>query len=307
MRSYRTMDAGPFGSMGMTPGVKLLLIANVAVFVVQTLMRDYGGRQVGPVTEYLGFIPSLAMRGFEVWRFVTYMFLHGGITHILFNMIGLWMFGSQIESRWGRGPFLVYYLVCGLGGALTYGLFNLFGMESFVPMVGASGAIYGILLAYGMMFPESVILLAMIVPIKAKYAVILFGLIELLSTMSGSGGGVAHLAHLGGMASGFLFLRLTIPSLRTGLRLRAPWGRAGGRRRPKVVRPDAGVWTGGPSRPAGDQPRGGAGGPGGPRPADESPAADKAEVDAVLDKISREGLQSLTAREQEILRRAGRR
>lgn len=304
MRSYRTMDAGPFGGMGMTPGVKTLLIINVAVFVVQTLLRDYVGRQVGPITENFGFIPSLAIRGFEVWRFVTYMFLHGGLTHLLFNMIGLWMFGSQIEARWGRGPFLLYYVVCGLGGALTYGLFNLFGMESFVPMVGASGAIYGILLAYGLMFPESVILLAMIVPIKAKYAVILFGLIELLSTMSGTSGGVAHLAHLGGMATGFLFLRLTIPSLRAGTALRSPWGRWGGRKRPKVVRPDAGVWKGGASRPAGDQPRGGNGGS---RPADDPPSADKAEVDAVLDKISREGLQSLTAREQEILRRAGRR
>jgi len=304
MRSYRTMDAGPFGGMGMTPGVKALLIVNVAVFVVQTLLRDYSGRQMGPLTGNFGFIPGLAIRGFEVWRFFTYMFLHGGLTHLLFNMIGLWMFGSQIESRWGRGPFLLYYLVCGLGGALTYGLFNLFGMESFVPMVGASGAIYGILLAYGLIFPDSVILLAMIVPIKAKYAVILFGLIELLSSMSGAGGGVAHLAHLGGMATGFLFLRLTIPSLRAGTGLRSPWSRWGGPKRPKVVRPDAGVWKGGASRPAGDPPRGGNGGP---RPADDSPAADKAEVDAVLDKISREGLQSLTAREQEILRRAGRR
>lgn len=303
MRTYRTMDAGPFGAMGMTPGVKALLVANVAVFVLQTVLRDYVGRQVGPVTENFGFIPSLAIRGLEVWRFVTYMFLHGGLGHLLFNMLGLWMFGTQIEARWGSRPFLLYYLVCGLGGALTYGVFNLFGMESFVPMVGASGAVYGILLAYGLMFPEAVILIFFIVPMKAKYAVVLFGLIELLSTVSDSGGGVAHLAHLGGMAAGFLFLRLTIPSLRAGLGLRAPWARAGGRRRPKVVRPDAGVWTGGASRPAG----GGTPGNGGARPTDDAPSADKAEVDAVLDKISREGLQSLTAREQEILRRAGRR
>ncbi len=302
MRTYRTLDAGPFGGMGMTPGVKILLIANVAVFVLQTLARDYVGRHVGPITEIFGFIPSLAIRGFEAWRFVTYMFLHGGIGHILFNMLGLWMFGSQIEARWGRGPFLLYYLVCGLGGALTYGLFNLFGMES---CVGASGAIYGILLAYGMMFPEAVILIFFVVPMKAKYAVVLFGLIELLSTMSDTGGGVAHLAHLGGMAAGFIFLRLTIPSLRAGLGLRAPWGRRGGRRRPKVVRPDAGVWTGGSARTGGSETRGNAGGES--RATDATSAADKAEVDAVLDKISREGLQSLTAREQEILRRAGRR
>lgn len=287
MRSYRTLDTGPFGGMGMTPGVKALLIANVAVFVLQTLLRDHGGREVGGLTSLLGFIPSRAIFGLEVWRFVTYMFLHGGIGHILFNMLGLWMFGAQIEARWGRGPFLLYYLVCGLGGALTYGLFNLFGLEAFVPMVGASGAVYGILLAYGMMFPEAVILIGLILPMKAKYAVILFGLIELLSTFSGGGGGVAHLAHLGGMGAGFVFLRLTIPSLRAGTGLRLPWRKPGSKRRLRVVRPEAP----GAGRPAGGPP----------------PTADRAQVDAILDKISREGLQSLTTQEQEILRRAGRR
>jgi membrane associated rhomboid family serine protease len=281
--------------MGMTPGVKALLIANVAVFIVQTVTRDYGGHAVGSLTGLLGFIPGRAVFGLEIWRFVTYMFLHGGIGHILFNMLGLWMFGAQIESRWGRGPFLLYYLVCGLGGAATYGLFNLFGIEAFVPMVGASGAVYGILLAYGMMFPEAVILVGLILPMKAKYAVILFGLIELLSTFSGGGGGVAHLAHLGGMGAGFVFLRLTIPSLRAGTGLGNPWRKLRGKRRLRVVRTETGRAQS-------------------PRPADSGrsagsppPTADRAQVDAILDKISREGLQSLSAQEQEVLRRAGRR
>jgi len=293
MRSYRTLDAGPFGGMGMTPGVKALLIVNLAVFVIQTIMHDYSGREIGALTGLFGFIPGQAIIGLEVWRFVTYMFLHGGLGHILFNMLGLWMFGTQIEARWGRGPFLLYYLVCGIGGALTYGLFKLFGMDAFTPMVGASGAVYGILLAYGMMFPEAIILIGLIVPMKAKYAVVLFGLIELLSTASGGGGGVAHLAHLGGMASGFLFLRLTIPSLRAGTGLKNPWRQWRGKRRLRVVRPEAGA--GGP-RPVDGRP---AGGP--------PPSIDRAQVDAILDKISREGLQSLTTQEQEILRRAGRR
>lgn len=305
MRSYRTVDAGPFGAMGMTPAVKALLIANVAIFILQMVI-DAVMRGDGLLLRAFGFVPSSAIAGLEAWRFVTYMFLHGGVSHLLFNMLGLWMFGTQIEARWGNRPFLLYYLVCGLGGALTYGLFNVFGTDSFVPMVGASGAVYGILLAYGLMFPEAVILVFFIVPMKAKFAVVLFGLIALLSSLTDSGGGVAHLAHLGGMATGLLFLRLTIPSLRAGLGLRAPWARAGGRRRRKVVRPDAGVWTGGASRPTREGPPGGSSG-GGARPADTPSAADKAEVDAVLDKISREGLQSLTSREQEILRRAGRR
>ena len=293
MRSYRTMNAGPFGGMGMTPGVKALLIANVAVFIVQTFMRDYVGRQVGPITEAFGFIPGRAIFGLEIWRFVTYMFLHGGFGHILFNMIGLWMFGAQIEAGWGRGPFLLYYLVCGLGGAVTYGLFNVFGMEAFTPMIGASGALYGILLAYGMMFPEAVILIGLILPMKAKYAVVLFGLIELLSTIADNGSGVAHWAHLGGMGAGFIFLRLTIPSLRAGMGLRLPGRRLFGKRKLRVVRPETRTTQAPPSsgRPAGSPP----------------PTADRSQVDAILDKISREGLDSLTPQEQEILRRAGRR
>ena len=299
MRSYRTLDSSPFGGMGMTPGVKALLIANGAVFIAQTLLRDYMGREVGPLTRLFGFSPGQAIIGLEVWRFVTYMFLHGGIGHILFNMLGLWMFGSQIESRWGRGPFLLYYFVCGIGGALTYGLFKLFGMDAFIPMVGASGAVYGILLAYGMMFPEAIILIGLILPMKAKYAVILFGLIELLSTFSGSSGGVAHWAHLGGMGAGFLFLRLTIPSLRAGTGLRNPFQRWRRKRRLRVVSPEA---RGDAGRPRTARPAGPA------RPAEgPPPSADRAQVDAILDKISREGLQSLTAQEQEVLRRAGRR
>ena len=308
MRPYRTANAGPFGGMGMTPGVKALLIANVAVFVVQTLLRDTGAGAVGPLTSLFGFIPGRAIFGLEVWRFVTYMFLHGGIGHILFNMLGLWMFGGQIEARWGRGPFLLYYLVCGLGGALTYGLFNLFGMESYTPMVGASGAVYGILLAYGMMFPEAIILIGLIVPMKAKYAVILFGLIELMSTAAGSGGGVAHLAHLGGMASGFLFLRLTIPSLRAGTGLRNPWRRWRGKKRLRVVKPPTATGSARPGEPRRAEPRRSDPRPGDAQPGNGTPpSGDRLEVDAILDKISREGLQSLTAQEQEILRRAGRR
>ncbi len=299
MRSYRSMQAGPFGAMGMTPGVKALLLANVAVFILQSVMRDYVNG-VGPITSLFGFIPVEAFFHGQVWRFVTYMFLHGGITHILFNMVGLWMFGTQIESHWGRGPFLLYYLVCGLGGAFMYGIFKLFGIESAMPMVGASGAVYGILLAYGMMFPDSVILVMMILPMKAKYAVVLFGLIEMLSSITGTSSGVAHVAHLGGMGAGFIFLKLTIPSLRAGTGLGNPWRRWRGKRRLKVVRtePRAGGSTGGNA--------GGSSAAGRPAAGPQT-SVDRAQVDAILDKISREGLQSLTAQEQEILRRAGRR
>ncbi len=319
MRSYRSMDAGPFGVMGMTPGVKALLLANVAIYIVQTLMRDTING-IGPITGMFGFIPYEAFFHGQVWRFVTYMFLHGGLTHILFNMIGLWMFGTQIESHWGRGPFLLYYLVCGLGGAFTYGLFKIFGMEAAIPMVGASGAVYGILLAYGMMFPDAVILVAMILPMKAKYAVVLFGLIELLSSISGSSSGVAHVAHLGGMGAGFVFLKMMIPSLRAGTGLRNPWRQWRGKRRLKVVRPEARAGgfggNGSSQRPAGGPSPSYDRGPSDRAQADRTQSeraqsdraqSDRAQVDAILDKISRDGLHSLTPQEQEILRRAGRR
>ena len=180
-----------FGGMGLTPGVKLLLIANGAIFFLQSLPL---GEQL---QNLLSFMPGLAITEFQVWRFFTYMFLHGSFIHILFNMLGLWMFGTQIEARWGMRTFLIYYVVCGLGGAVTYGLFNLAGAGN-TQMVGASGAIYGILLAYGMTFPNSVILVMMIFPMKAKYAVVAFGVMALMNSAGGSGDNVAHLAHLGG-------------------------------------------------------------------------------------------------------------
>ncbi len=277
MRPY---GSGPgYGGFGfgrtLTPAVKQLIIANFVVFFVQAFAFD-------PMVRLFAFIPREAVVGLQVWRFVTYMFLHGGFTHILFNMFGLWMFGTQIERLWGYRTFLIYYFVCGLGGAATYGLFNLAGVGAYVPMLGASGAIYGILLAFALFFPDAVILIFMVIPMKAKYAVLLFGLIELLSVPKG--GEVAHLAHLGGMLAGFLFIYGTIPAMRrTGSGLDAFVRRARARMK--------GFRTVPPRKPGNGK----------------DPDPDQAEIDRILDKISRHGLQSLDEREQEILRRAGRR
>ena len=295
-----------FGMFGMTPAVKMLLIANVAVFILQYLF---------PVINNWGaYSTGTAIFGLQFWRFFTYMFMHAGTTHILFNMLGLWIFGAQLEALWGRRIFLTYYFVCGLGGAALYAIFDILGLGAGAWMVGASGAIYGLLLAYGLTFPDNVLLIMMIIPIKAKYAVILYGLIELFSTAPGQGGGnVAHLAHLGGMLTGFIFIMTTIPSIagrvRGGLAgllggagrgsgarggggpdVGGAWRRFQTKRKIKIVRPDAN----GEARPG----NGGTGGTNG---------QDQKQIDAILDKISREGLQSLTDEEQEILRRAGRR
>ena len=297
----RTMRPGmSFGGRLMTPAVKAMIIANVAVFALQTLFGGGLTGNRGPLTDWLGFIPHKAIFGLQVWRFLTYMFLHGGLYHFGFNMFALWMFGSQIESRWGRRNFLVYYFVCGLGGAIVYGVFKLFGMETFIPMIGASAAIMGILLAYGMTYPNSIILFLFVIPMKAKYFVILLALINLMSIPGG--GSVAHLAHLGGMLAGFIFLRMTIPSLGSPIGggslgsgpgglggLGGAWKRYQTRRKMRVVRPE-------------EKNHGGNG-----RTDDNNKKSpDQQRIDVILDKISREGLQSLTDEEQEILRRAGR-
>ena len=285
------------GGFGMTPSVKLLLMANIAVYVLQTLVPQ--------INDWGAYNTGTAIFGLQIWRFVTYMFMHAGMSHILFNMIGLWIFGTQLEALWGRRVFLTYYFVCGLGGALLYAVMDIIGLGNGGYMVGASGAIYGLLLAYGMTFPDNILLIGFIIPVKAKYAVVLFGLIELLSTAPGQGGGqVAHLAHLGGMLAGFIFIMTTIPQLarrvtgglgntfkgggggQGGPDVGGAWRRFQTKRKIKIVRPEA----------KSDTP-----------PGNGSTGGGQKQIDAILDKISREGLQSLTDEEQEILRRAGRR
>jgi membrane associated rhomboid family serine protease len=168
---------------------------------------------------------------FRVYQFLTYMFLHGSFTHILFNMFALWMFGSVIERVWGPQKFLFYYIVCGVGagivqelvqygsymaqGLAAYQYVNMGGaqisMDSYINMwttIGASGAVYGILLAFGMIFPnERLFIIPFPFPIKAKWLIVGYVVIELFSAMSGPGDGVAHMAHLGGMLFGFLLIR----------------------------------------------------------------------------------------------------
>ena len=294
MRAYGTGGSYGYGGRETTSAVKTLIIANAAVFGLQTVLGGGLLPGFGFIERWFSFVPGIAIFGLQVWRFVTYMFLHAGLFHIALNMFILWMFGSQIEALWGKRTFLIYYFVCGIGAAVVYGLFNLFGLSAFTPMLGASGAVYGILLAYGLTFPDNIILVFFILPLKAKYAVVLFGLIEFLSIPRG--GSVAHLAHLGGMLAGYIFLQATAPGLaRRGRRatgdLTGAWRRFRTRSRMRVVRPED-------RKPGGN----------GKGDADAGPRTPEQErIDAILDKISREGLKSLTDEEQEILRRAGRR
>ena len=204
-RSYRTGIGFGFGG-GLTPAVKKLLIANIAAFVFTILAGAGGFGQM--IREMLMLTPYSVIHRLAVWQLVTYMFLHAGFWHILFNMFALWMFGGELERTWGSRRFLRYYFLTGIGAGLCVVLLS---PSSVVPTVGASGAIYGILLAYGLLFPNRTIYVPIFffffIPMPAKYLVMILGGIAFLSAVSAQGGSISHVAHLGGMMFGFFYMR----------------------------------------------------------------------------------------------------
>jgi membrane associated rhomboid family serine protease len=203
---------------GLTPVIKKLIILMAVLFLLQGIVSSR-------ITLYLGLVPLLVWKKFFLWQLFTYIFLHGGISHILFNLLALWMFGGELESYWGSGKFLRYFLFCGIGAGICTVVFSPYQV---IPVVGASGAIYGILLAFGWLFPNRPIYMYFIVPIPAKYFVIIFGLIELYLSIEGTGGGVAHLTHLGGLIFGILYM--AYPTIRQKLRreyYRRKWSQRG--------------------------------------------------------------------------------
>jgi len=177
MRTF-SGESGGFGiNLQMTSGVKWLLIVNTAAFVVGAFSR-------GLLDFWFGLTPALVMKGF-IWQLFTYQFLHAGVAHILFNMLALWMFGTVIEGTWGRQRFLRYYFICATGAGVCVFLAGLFGSGYSATTVGASGAIFGLLLAFGVMYPNAPILLFFLFPVPAKYAVIIYGAIEFFFFTSG--------------------------------------------------------------------------------------------------------------------------
>jgi membrane associated rhomboid family serine protease len=192
-----------FGPGPLTPAIKALVIANVAAYLVTLAAPS--------LAITFGLIPAMVVGGLAVWQPFTYMFLHGGLFHLLFNMLALWMFGVELERLWGSRFFTTYYLVCGVGAALTTVLVSLLPLGFAEPLyvsvtVGASGAIYGLLLAYALTYPNRPIYLYMVFPIPAKVFVLIIGAISFLSSLNGSGSGVAHATHLGGIIVGYLYL-----------------------------------------------------------------------------------------------------
>jgi len=199
----------PSGPSELIPaGVKWLLIINVALFFLYNVTGVVMG--FGALWYPLGLIPGDVIQHFAVWQLVTYMFLHdpGGLLHILFNMLGLWVFGATLERTWGTREFLKYYFICGVGAGICVVLANvLFSPTLETRTIGASGAIFGLLLAFAYLFPDQRLLVEFIVPMKAKYYAMIFGAAEFLFSLQGTGGGVSHIAHLGGMLIGFVYLK----------------------------------------------------------------------------------------------------
>lgn len=270
-----------FGFGGaLTPVVKRLLIANVVVFFITLVVgQDF-------MVEWFGFHPSRIV--FRPWGVVTYMFLHGDLMHLAVNMLVLFFFGPPLESRWGEREFVRFYFICGLGGvALSY---------VFLPssIIGASAAMYGLMLAFAMNWPDVPIYVWGIFPVKAKYLVGFMFVMTLLSARAviqdGAGGNVAHLAHLGGLLAGLIYLKA---DWRPGHHLRNVKRAATRQRRLAIV----------PGKEEDDERSGGADRPRGG--AEDSALYDR--VDAVLDKISAEGMSSLTSDELALLDRVSKR
>jgi len=251
--------------------VKRLIIINTVVFIFQIVLGRTAYRQF---ISIFGLVPASVSHKLMFWQFFTYMFLHGGFGHLLINMFVLWMFGSDLEREWGEKKFLRYYLITGIGAGFIY---YLSAINSVIPTIGASGAVFGILVAFGMTFPERTITLLVffVIPVsmKAKRLVMLFAGIELLSYLSyGQAEGIARFAHLGGMLVGYLYLKVVmrgygrLPSW-SDLLFRISQWRIRQRAKQREMREE------------------------------------EEDIDAILDKISRQGMGSLTWRERKILQR----
>ena len=276
-------SSNPFGSM-LTKWVRWLLIANCAVFLVGLVLRLTLGFDL---ERHLQFRPADAL--LQPWTLLTYMFAHGDFFHLLMNMLGLFFFGPVLEDRWGSREFLKFYLLCGLGGAL---LSVLFWDQA---IIGASGAVFGVMVAFAMYWPDSPIYIWGIFPIKAKWLVVGLVTLNLISALNGTRSGTAHLAHLGGAFMAFGYLKSPLAPSAFGevyggsgsrKKKRRGWRDLFPRRRSArlAVEPPA------PAKPRPPEVR---------RPLDD--------VDRILDKISSEGIGSLTAEERRRLEEASRR
>ena len=267
------------------PVIKILLVTNIAVycFVVVLSMFRLQGSTLTSLIESVFYLFPLG-DGFRPWQLITYMFMHGGLMHLLFNMLALWMFGMELENTWGSRKFLTYYFLCGIGAGLS----NLFIGPLFAPpapTVGASGAIYGVLIAFGILFPDRPIFIYFLLPIKARYFVILYIALEIYAGVSSSHDGIAHFAHLGGAAVGYVYLLVD--------ERRAPFSSFIAHARERMVSSHQHAGGGYASSDVSDAKYYDI--------VDREERTSQQQVDEILDKISKSGYQSLTEKEKKIL------
>jgi membrane associated rhomboid family serine protease len=255
-------------SYRLTPWVKRLLIANTVAFALTWVIGS------GFVFEWFSFQPTKVL--FRPWTPFSYMFLHGDFWHVFINMLVLFFFGPPLESKWGSREFVRYYLICGLGGVALSFLFVSY------PIIGASAAVYGVMLAFAMVWPDAPIYVWGIFPVKAKWLVALLVLVTFTSAFGGAGGGIAHFAHLGGFAAGLLYLKTDWRASQTIQNM----GKAARARRFAIVPREEQEAAAGAQRRRSDD-------------SGEKKTLDA--VDRVLDKISAEGMASLTEQEKQLL------
>ncbi len=289
---YRPKGFGGFSFF--PPVIKNLLIINGIVFFISVVAQNI---MIGDmlldniITRYFGLIPfSNPVWSFYPWQLITYQFLHGGFAHIFFNMLMLWMFGMEIENIMGSRKFLVFYLLAGIGG----GLLQLSLGTGAGAIIGASGAVFGVMVAFAMFFPDRMIYIYFLFPVKAKYLIVFLMVIEFLSV--GNGSFVAHLAHLGGAIVGFLFViadrqyNLNFDRFFDTFKGNKTFS-SGGDDLPKKKSPfsfgrreveEAEFYEINDSR-------------------NSSEKVDQAVIDEILDKISKSGYQNLTEKEKKIL------
>jgi len=265
--SSRGFRQGFSGNPLLLPeGVKLLLIINISVFILMELLG-----QKNILFQLFGLVPQSVLQEYKLWQVITYLFLHGSWIHIIFNMFVLWMFGKDLEVDWGKNEFLIYYFVCGIGSGLITVLFNI---NSPVVIVGASGAIYGVLIAFGFAYPNQIVHLYGVFPLRVKYVVLGLGIFAFFASLSASPSKVSHITHLSGMIIGIIYILLIFK--RKNIHL---WYV---KMRLKSIQ-------------------------GGQNNEKEKETHIKMQVDKILDKLNDQGWESLTTKEEEFLTHASKR
>lgn len=285
------------GPRGLTPAIKNIIIINVAVFLLLNLL----GRNAGVLVHFFGLNPELVLTRLMIWQPVSYMFVHGGFMHLFMNMLMLWLFGTELEMLWGRREFYRFYFITGIGSGILSIVPYVVGVitqgTSFSPVIiGASGAVYGILLAFALTWPDRTVYLYFIMPVKVKHLMIFMGIITFLSV--GNRDGVSHVTHLGGLLVAWLYLRYH--GNYRGFNLNLDWRHWLKKlQKIKFVQDDdtSQRRTGGSGRPKGWHRVDGAD----DASTDMDPDEARAELDHLLDKINRIGYEKLSDHEKKRL------